>query len=184
MSLKAKLVSTIAAFVMVLALMVVGVLAATNSKINMSGSISFTAQDIVGSVTLNGEGLSKSATFDSTQGEASYTWDDLNLVFDKADGTMELELVITNNATDGRKIKVTFTTAPAVSVTPNVVTVNTTSDASGAETVSKDTSFEVAHGTPVTVTITFNCSDFNSNFTGSWNSVFTLANVAAPAAAD
>lgn len=179
MSLKAKLVSTVAAFVMVLALMVVGVLAATNSTINMSGNISFTAQDIVGTVVLTGDGISEHrADFDADQGKETYTWDDLNLVFDKADGTMELELVITNNATDGRKIKVTFTKAPAVSVTPNVVTVNTTSDASGTETVSNDTSFEVANGTPVTVTITFNCSDFNSNFTGSWNSVFTLANVA------
>lgn len=182
MSLKAKLVSTIAAFVMVLALMVVGVLAATNSTINMSGSISFTAQDIVGTVVLTGDGISDhKEEFDANKGKETCTWDDLNLSYtSKSDNTIELTLVITNNATDGRDIRVTFTKAPAVTNAP-AVTVNSVYGAEST-TVSDSTTFDVENGKPVTVRITFTCSDFNNNIAGTWSSVFTLANVAAAAA--
>lgn len=178
MSLKAKLVSTISAFVLVLALMIGGVLAATNSTINMSGSISFTAQDIVGSVVLTGDGISEhKADFSATTGDESYNWNDLNLSFADVGEDITLTLVITNTATDGRKIKVTFTTAPVVA-SASVVSVSTVYGEKST-TVNDATSFEVAQGTPVTVTITFTASSFDNTINGTWNSVFTLENVAA-----
>ena len=56
MSLKAKLVSSVAAFMLVLALLVVGVLAVPQATINMGGSITFDATDVVGSVSVATDG--------------------------------------------------------------------------------------------------------------------------------
>ena len=69
MSLKAKLVSSVAAFCLVLALLVVGILAVPSATINMGGSISFQATDVNATVNITVTGTDEEA-----QPSKSYTF--------------------------------------------------------------------------------------------------------------
>ena len=62
MSLKAKLFSSIAAFALVACLLIVGVFAVSPANVNMGGSITFTAKDVLATISGSVAGIAESTT--------------------------------------------------------------------------------------------------------------------------
>lgn len=189
MTTKAKLVSTIAAFCLVLALMVVGVLAATSATVNLGGTISFTAQDVVATVTAKSTGAATdmttdtyTKTFNASTAEDDVAnvadWDDISLQFANKTTDIVITVTITNNAQDGRVMSVT-PTLPTVTESANV-------SISGTYTANEDT--DVAMTTKAinldpsesaVFKITLHIIDQNQSVvnTTTWGVDFALANV-------
>lgn len=106
MKLKAKLISTIAAFAMVLCLTIVGVWAATTVNVTVTGNVGYIAKDVNATVTgtitgITEEGKTYSQTFNSdTVGEpATDTWDLSNITFAKGQDVV-ITLNVKNNSTE------------------------------------------------------------------------------------
>ncbi len=115
MSLKAKLVSTIAAFCMVICLLSVGIWAAQTGTVNVGGSVSFVASDVDVTIELvsvtgagaAGEAYTKTAIeWDATDAGETLTesWTDMVFAFQKAaDGSLgdiQITIKVTNNSTE------------------------------------------------------------------------------------
>lgn len=104
MKLKAKLISTIAAFAMVLCLTIVGVWAAATVTVNVTGTVSYTATDVnalvEGSITgITEEGKSFTKTFNAASTEDSGAWDLSNITFVKNQDVV-ITLKVKNNSTE------------------------------------------------------------------------------------
>lgn len=105
MKLKAKLISTIAAFAMVLCLTIVGVWAAATVTVDVTGTLSYTAKDVnatvTGSITgIAGEGnKTYSQTFNAGKEQATDSWDLSGLTFVKNQDVI-ITLTVTNNSTE------------------------------------------------------------------------------------
>ena len=110
MSTKVKLVSLISAFVVVLAIMMVAVMAVPTVTLNIGGNISFTATDL--QVTISDGVLANGTVEDSANkmqgvkidayndGAAELaTWTNLNLTFNESGEDMTITFTITNNST-------------------------------------------------------------------------------------
>ena len=110
MSTKAKLESFISAFVLVLAIMMVAVMAVPTVTLNIGGNIAFTATDL--QVTISQGVLANGTVEDSAnkmQGvkidayddgaEELATWTNLNLTFNESGEDMTITFTITNNST-------------------------------------------------------------------------------------
>ena len=192
MTTKAKLVSTIAAFCLVLALMVVGVLAATSATVNIGGTISFTAQDVVGSVSISSSGdqasaISGSQSFNAENDDPltiDLTGKALTFVkaADDTPATITVTLTI-NNASTERGMLVECTTLPALSEQSNVTLTNIQYTNGGKPTaLTQGTEFTIAKATnaetSTTATITFDLvmTDANLSVSGNWTGAFTLSN--------
>lgn len=186
MTTKAKLVSTIAAFCLVLALMVVGVLAATSATVQLGGSLSFTAKDVVATVkvsatgctqTINGEG-DYTHSFSSVDTDpASWTKEDINLTFSNKTTDIVITITIKNDAAD-RALTVT-PTVPTVTSDQNVSITSVYSyDKTSDKTVTA-TELDVAAGQTVTYKITLHIMNPNNGVNSastSWAAGFALAN--------
>lgn len=190
MTTKAKLVSTIAAFCLVLALMVVGVLAASSATVDLGGSISFTASDVVATVSVSASGSAEDATvngtgvytesFDSTDNPtASWTKNDINLTFASKDAPIVITIAVQNDS-DERALTLTAGTLPKV--TGDNITATVQYDMNDADTPEDLTTeaVTVPAGEKVEIIMTISITDPNASVTGSsWTADFTLANVAA-----
>lgn len=185
MTTKAKLVSTIAAFCLVLALMVVGVLAATSATVQLGGSLSFTAKDVVATVkvsatgcteTINGEG-DYTKSFTSADETAAWTKNDINLTFSNKTTDIVITITIKNDAAD-RALTVT-PTVPTVTSDQNVSITSVYSyDETSDKTVTA-TELDVAAGQTVTYKITLHIINPNNGVNStstSWAAGFALAN--------
>ena len=202
MTTKAKLVSTIAAFCLVLALMVVGVLAASTVTVNLGGTIGFQSSDVVGSVTIatsgaatdlvaTGEGNRHefdSATADNTHFD--FTNKALNFKAGKANNTITVTLTITNNSKE-RAIKVAYTTELNITSAKNVEIQNVQfTNGESAKSFTQGSTFNIEPAdegqgeTGRAATITFNIVRLDANYSvaGSWAGLFTLTNAAATTA--
>ena len=109
MSTKVKLVSLISAFVLVLAIMMVAVMAIPTVTLNIGGNISFTATDL--QVTISQGVLANGTIEDSANKmqevkidayddgvEELATWTNLELTFDESGQDMTIAFTITNNS--------------------------------------------------------------------------------------
>ena len=183
MSLKAKLVSSIAAFMLVVALMVVGIFAASSGTINMGGSIKFTATDVVGKVDLltdgnSGDEVSKTTgNFDATTQTIAFNWttagsDGVDLVFVKGQD-ITVKITVTNSATD-RDMYVKFTNLPEILTGENVSVSGVTYGDS--KNVTEGTAIEVSHEAPVVFSFTFSVDSDNLGVTATWSAAMTLSN--------
>lgn len=144
MSLKAKLVTTIAALCMVLCLLVGGVWAASQVTVNMSGTVSFKADDVYAKVTASVTSGAKE-TAEATKHEVIFndgtalggeieevtggekTWDDFQLNFADKDeaivitvtvenlGERALKITYKDNTVDAAKNNITVTIAETTS---------------------------------------------------------------------
>ena len=114
MKLKAKLISTIAAFAMVLCLTIVGVWAAATVTVNVTGNVSFSPTDVYAKVTGSITGITESGkvyekTFnaDTPDEQANDTWALENITFVKhQDVVITLEV---ENLDSTRSFKATLT---------------------------------------------------------------------------
>ena len=114
MTLKMKLVSAIMAFAMVLGIFVVAVIAANSASVNMSGSLSFTADDVVAHVTGSVSGAQETTpsldvTYSSkaTQGDEK-VWEELDLNFVDHKTPIVFSFTVENLSTE-RSLTLTFT---------------------------------------------------------------------------
>lgn len=193
MTTKAKLVSTIAAFCLVLALMVVGVLAASSATVNLGGSLSFIASDVDATVTVNATGCSEtidgsspnySHTFDAGSEESDWTNENIDLTFSDKDTDIVITIKVTNN-NEERALKVSFTdsTLPSVTADQNVsMTVRTGDNAAASTAATKGTeTIEVGVGEYAIIELTISIDDPNASVkeaSASWEAALTLSNVA------
>lgn len=104
MKLKAKLISTIAAFAMVLCLTIVGVWAAATVTVSVTGTVSYTATDVdatvTGSITgITETGKSFTKTFNAASTEDSGAWDLSDITFVKNQDVI-ITLTVKNNSTE------------------------------------------------------------------------------------
>lgn len=182
MSLKTKLVSSVAAFMLVIALMVVGIFAANTATVQMGGSISFTASDVDATVTLassgqSGEALSETETFDASDETATANWADQNLVFVKG-SDITVTITFTNNSAE-RAMTVTAPQLPTLTEQANVTITSTqyNNNSKGAQDLTTS-AITVAASTSCVVTIVFHMEDANNSVSGNWTANFNLANVA------
>ena len=183
MSLKAKLVSSVAAFCLVLALLVVGILAVPSATINMGGSITFDAQDVVATVTVTSTGATTNLNltgdsaikFDSTTTEATVDRDALNLAFASKTQDIVITVTITNDSDEN------------MTVTPTLPTVDgsgvgiATTEKNGEETAAAATATAktVTAGDSIVYTITISMTEgaANNNISATWDAAFVLARV-------
>ena len=114
MTLKVKLVSAIAAFMMVLGIFIVAVLAASNASVNLSGSLSFQANDVVARVTgsatgaqINPQNLDVTYSSRDTVGNET-VWHDLALNFIDHRTAIVFSFTVENLSTE-RSLTLTFT---------------------------------------------------------------------------
>lgn len=104
MKLKAKLISTIAAFAMVLCLTIVGVWAAASVTVSVTGTVSYTATDVDATVTgtitgINETGKNFSKTFNAASTDNSGAWDLSGITFVKNQDVV-ITLTVQNNSTE------------------------------------------------------------------------------------
>lgn len=183
MSLKAKLVSSVAAFCLVLALLVVGILAVPQATINMGGSITFDAQDVVATVTVTSTGATtdlnltgdSAIKFDSTTTQAKVDKDDLDLEFASKTEDIVITVTITNDSDE------------SMTVTPTLPKVDgsgvgiATTEKNGEETAAAATATAktVTAGKSIVYTITISMTEgaANNNISATWDATFVLARV-------
>lgn len=171
MKLKAKLISTIAAFAMVLCLTIVGVWAAATVTVSVTGTVSYTATDVdatvTGSITgINETGKSFTKTFNAASTEDSGEWDLSGITFVKNQKVV-ITLTVKNNSTE-RPLQATLANRGGETGT------NTT--AALGETT---TSIIAASGEPVSFTFTISVKDWNKQASYGIDLLLTLNNQAA-----
>lgn len=191
MSLKAKLVSSVAAFMLVIALLVVGVLAASQVTVNMGGSISFTATDVHAKVEITVAG-----TADETQPSKTYifsynseeevtteelvtgdsaTWDANSWTFGA--GRQITVTVKITNLDNKREIDVTFV-APEDQTSDKALGTNLSCATTGED------SKTIGVSGVYTYTMVFTITDENTAVNGAnWDATLTLTDGGVPAGA-
>lgn len=170
MKLKAKLISTIAAFAMVLCLTIVGVWAAATVTVSVTGTVSYTATDVDATVTgeitgINESGKSFTKTFNAASKENSGAWDLSGITFVKNQPVV-ITLNVKNNSTE-RKLSVTLANNGGAGG------INTTA-ALGATTEAT-----INAGDDEDFTFTINVTDWNKQASYGIDLLLTLNNQAA-----
>lgn len=170
MKLKAKLISTIAAFAMVLCLTIVGVWAAASVTVNVTGNVTYTAEDVDATVTGTITGVvgaaekTYSVTFNATEPKSADTWALGDIVFEKGQPVV-ITLSVHNNSTE-RALEATIANNGATTGT------NTTAELG-------TTTATVAAGADASFTFTIRVGDWNKAAAYEINLGLTLVNKAA-----
>ena len=182
MSLKVKLFSSIAAFVLVLSMLFIGVYAAQNVELNVGGSVSFTASSVYAQITGNYVGTvehpstAQSITpinidADDTDGAVDMPddWTSMPLNFDSNGSDITVTISIQNLATD-RSIAVSLTDNTDITGVSVARTYNTASfeDNTSSQTING--------GETGTFTFTLSVSNKNNNITGTFDLDISLTN--------
>lgn len=126
MTLKAKLISSIVAFILVASLMVVSIFASPTITMQIGGNVSFTATSVHATITGSIAGSTQYPTETSlTQIDIDYTdttenitmpddWSNMGLTFDENGTDIVVEITITNLASD-RGIEIELTDSSSTS---------------------------------------------------------------------
>ncbi len=193
MSLKAKLISTISAMCLVIALVSVGVWAASTATINLSGTLTFNATDVYctvggtfanmsGSITqpdtLTWDSSSTATTTKPTSGDES-TWTSKALTFDDKGTAITLTIVVTNMSAE-RAINITL----AESTAPTGVTTSATYNGSAysfgsTQKLTKSASSTSLQSATIIITFTLTDTNLDTSVSASWGYALTLANTPA-----
>lgn len=170
MKLKAKLISTIAAFAMVLCLTIVGVWAAATVTVSVTGTVSYTATDVDATVTGTITGITESGknfekTFNAASTENSGAWDLSGITFVKNQDVI-ITLNVKNNSTER----------------PLQATLANNGEATGTNTTAalgETTTSTIAAGDNASFTFTIKVTDWNKAASYGINLMLTLNNQAA-----
>ncbi len=171
MKLKAKLISTIAAFAMVLCLTIVGVWAAASVTVNVTGNVTYTAEDVDATVTgtitgvVGAETKTYSVTFNATEPKTADTWALGDIVFEKGQDVV-ITLNVKNNSTE-RSLKAEIANNSAATGTNTTATLGVT------------TPTTINAGDNADLTFTIHVVDWNKAASYEINLGLTLTNVAA-----
>lgn len=188
MKLKAKLVTTCAAFCLILCLTIVGVWSVATANIPMGGSVGFTASDVDATISGSFSGISGSqdltqlkldANTTDVESVAGYdTWQGWTLNF--ADKTQDIVLTITvTNDNADRAINATFTNSS--SSLENITVSLTGGDAAGSASYTSGTRVTIpaGQGQSVTFKVTIHVEDPNSSASATLAFALQLDNVPA-----
>lgn len=172
MKLKAKLISTIAAFAMVLCLTIVGVWAAATVTVSVTGTVSYTATDVDATVTgtitgITETGKSFTKTFNAASTENSGAWDLSNITFVKNQDVV-ITLTVKNNSTE-RPLQATLANNGEATGTNTTAALGETTTSTIAAGGDKTASF----------TFTIKVTDWNKTASYGINLMLTLNNQAA-----
>lgn len=170
MKLKAKLISTIAAFAMVLCLTIVGVWAAATVTVSVTGTVSYTATDVDATVTGTITGITESGKnfkkiFNAASTENSGAWDLSGITFVKNQDVV-ITLNVKNNSTER----------------PLQATLANNGEATGTNTTAalgETTTSTIAAGDNASFTFTIKVTDWNKAASYGINLMLTLNNQAA-----
>lgn len=171
MRLKAKLISTIAAFAMVLCLTIVGVWAAATVTVSVTGTVSYTATDVDATVTGTITGVvgaaekTYSVTFSATEPKSADTWALGDIVFEKGQDVV-ITLNVHNNSQE-RELTATLANNGGLTGT------NTTA------ALGETTTSTVATEGDASFTFTIKVTDWNKQASYGINLLLTLNNKAA-----
>lgn len=171
MKLKAKLISTIAAFAMVLCLTIVGVWAAATVTVNVTGNVTYTAEDVDATVTGKITGVvgaaekTYSVTFSATEPKSADTWALGDIVFEKGQ-VVTITLEVHNNSTE-RSLTATLANNGEAAGTNTTAALGTT------------TSATINAGDKASFTFTIEVGDWNKAAAYQINLGLTLVNQAA-----
>lgn len=151
MKLKAKLISTIAAFAMVLCLTIVGVWAATSVTVNVTGTVTYTAKDVnaivTGTITgINESGKSYSNSWNADNNDATISdeWDLSDITF-KKNSPVVITLTVTNNDTV-RNLSASIANNGKEAGTNTTAALGTTTTATVAPGTTQDFTFTITVG--------------------------------------
>ena len=146
MSLKAKLISTISAFVLILTIVIVGVWAATQANVSLGGTINFQATNVYAKVTGTVTGMDSNPTLptlifsegeDASEETDIEQWNNLNLVFNTSGTPIEIEVTV-ENLSDQRSLGVSIQNQIA-SIENIDISITKNSEASTSATLSPST---------------------------------------------
>lgn len=170
MKLKAKLISTIAAFAMVLCLTIVGVWAAATVSVSVTGTVSYTATDVDATVTGTITGITESGknfekTFNAASTEDSGAWDLSGITFVKNQDVV-ITLNVHNNSQE-RELTATIVNNGEATGMNTTAALGATTEAT--VTTEGDASF----------TFTIKVTDWNKQASYGINLLLTLNNKAA-----
>lgn len=172
MKLKAKLISTIAAFAMVLCLTIVGVWAAATVTVSVTGTVSYTATDVDATVTGTITGITESGknfekTFNAASTENSGAWDLSDITFVKNQDVV-ITLTVKNNSTE-RPLQATLANNGEATGTNTTAALGETTTSTIAAGGDKTASFR----------FTIKVTDWNKTASYGINLMLTLNNQAA-----
>ena len=186
MKLKAKLVTTCAAFCLILCLTIVGVWSVATASIPMGGSVGFTASDVDATISGSFEGISDPQNLTDLKLDANTTdvasvagydtWQNWTLNFaDKTDDIV-LTITVTNDNTK-RAIDATFTDN---SSSLNNITVSLAGgDAAGSGSYTSGSKVTIPVGQSVIFKVTISVNDLNDSASATLAFKLQLDNVPA-----
>lgn len=187
MKLKAKLVTTCAAFCLILCLTIVGVWSVATANIPMGGNVGFTASDVDATISGSFSGISAShaltplkldaSTTDVTSVAGYTTWQNWTLGF--ADKTQDIVLTITvKNDNTERAINATFTNS---SSSENITISLAGGNADGSGSYTSGTEVTISAGQSVVFKVTLHVTDANDSASATLTLNLLLENVEAAA---
>ena len=189
MKLKAKLVTTCAAFCLILCLTIVGVWAVATASIPMGGSVGFTASDVDATISGSFSGISgtqnlttlklDATTTDVTDVAGYETWQGWTLNFADKSQDIVLTITVTNNSTE-RAIDATFTNNSSSLKNITISLAGGNADGSGEYSGTKVT-IPAGQGQSVTFKVTIHVENKNNSASATLALNLLLENV--PAAA-
>lgn len=188
MKLKAKLVTTCAAFCLILCLTIVGVWSVATANIPMGGNVGFTASDVDATISGSFSGISGSQALTTLKLDASTTdvasvdgydsWQNWTLGF--ADKTQDIVLTITvTNDNADRAIDATFTNNS--SSLDNITVSLAGGDAAGSASYTSGTKVTISAEQSVTFKVTIHVEDPNDSASATLAFALQLVNVEAAA---
>ncbi len=188
MKLKAKLVTTCAAFCLILCLTIVGVWSVATANIPMGGNVGFTASDVDATISGSFSGISgqqdlttlklDASTTDVTSVAGYTTWQNWTLGF--ADKTQDIVLTITvKNDNTERAIDATFTDSS--SSLENITVSLAGGDAAGSASYTSGTKVTIPAGQSVVFKVTLHVTDANDSASATLAFALQLVNVEAAA---
>lgn len=185
MKLKAKLVTTCAAFCLILCLTIVGVWSVATASIPMGGNVGFTASDVDATISGSFSGISNphnpttlklDASTTNVESVAGYdTWQNWSLNF--ADKAQDIVLTITvTNENAKRAINATFTNSSS----SNNITVSLAGgNAAGSDSYTSGTKVTIDPGQSVVFKVTLHVTDANDSASATLVFALKLDNVPA-----
>ena len=175
MSLKAKLVSVISAFVLILTVAIVSVWAVSQANIAMGGTINFQATNVYAKVSAEITGMDPKPTlptliFSEGEGASEETdieqWNNLNLVFNTAGTPIEIEVTV-ENLSGERALYAKIDDQIGVVANLTKTVTSSSQDALGRY-------IEVPISSSITYTITLSPTDPNKSVNGEYRYLITL----------
>ena len=188
MKLKAKLVTTCAAFCLILCLTIVGVWSVATASIPMGGNVGFTASDVDATISGSFAGISDPQNLTDLKLDANTTdvasvagydtWQNWTLNFADKTQDIVLTITVTNDNTD-RAIDATLTNSS--SPLDNMTVSLAGGDADGSGSYTSGTKVTIPATESVTFKVTLHVTDANDSASATLAFALQLVNV--PAAA-